>query len=54
MRGGKERYTRSTCAHSDGPQDDTVIQHESDELYCSFLFNGCRTFRAVALSTATG
>ena len=26
-----------------------VQQHESDEQYYSFLFNGCRTFRAVAL-----
>ena len=25
------------------------IQHESDEQYCSFLFNGCRTFRAMSL-----
>ena len=27
----------------------THVQHESDEQYCSFLSNGCRTFRAVAL-----
>ena len=26
-----------------------LIQHESDEQYCSFLSSGCRTFRAVAL-----
>ena len=27
----------------------TCVQHESDEQYCSFLSNGCRTFRAVDL-----
>ena len=26
-----------------------IIQNETDEQYCSFLSNGCRTFRAVAL-----
>ena len=44
---GPWQHGRSQILHTRGTR--IRQQHESDNQYCSFLSNGCRTFRAVAL-----